>query len=628
MDSKWFTRAVAELRTGRIIGACAWSTLAIFVAVRRARVDLISISPTSAFDSRRRRRLTERHRDARAQAYAYFTCVHILGGDFPHWSRVAVALTYAATQLPASAATAMCARASTADFVPNGERDACGIVRGERIGERFATAMMRDGMTIGALGGAFACSGSLACSLAARTTPTRGLVGMMTVNASDATFAAQFGCVLGVMTVVNFWFNDGLVVKFSSVQRPRGLRLKRAFAPCALSGLKRSLYACVVHILVVIASRFLVQLSAKSSRGLFLGSMSCWGAGALASASWALAIFCAEIVHTERYEFRPQSLTQGPKVASEPLMAALHYFEVPFVQHLAFADLCNVAESGGRGRRQLIYGDTPDAAWSVVISIALAPLASISRSVNKAMDRTMLAALRDTDADAAQRISEKYAQMNTPKPKFRHESAQTQQAWNALRQSEVLSTDVAARELCTVVKAYGQLAIWGARASSSLAVAAKKEDVRGNARSINPSLSAIVRTLLTAQLACRTIIEQGSPPVRASSGFTSSDLASTSKANSIVAKRNEIINNVLYVLGITATNRNDANGAVTPAFTPAVETAKRISDTVEIALGALVVEYGDDVKVMLRESEQFGPPEFGTPNELFDALETIATDLA
>ena len=116
--------------------------------------------------------------------------------------------------------------------------------------------------------------------------------------------------------------------------------------------------------------------------------------------------------------------------------------------------------------------------------------------------------------------------------------------------------------------------------------------------------------------------------MRASSGFTSSDLASTSKANSIVAKRNEIISNVLYVLGITATNRNDANGAVTPAFTPAVETAKRISDTGEIALGALVVEYGDDVRVMLGESEQVGPPEFGAPNELFDALETIATDLA
>jgi hypothetical protein len=53
MDSKWFTRDVAELRNWRIVGACAWSTLAIFVAVRRARVDLISISPTSAFDSRR-----------------------------------------------------------------------------------------------------------------------------------------------------------------------------------------------------------------------------------------------------------------------------------------------------------------------------------------------------------------------------------------------------------------------------------------------------------------------------------------------------------------------------------------------------------------------------------------------
>jgi len=172
------------------------------------------------------------------------------------------------------------------------------------------------------------------------------------------------------------------------------------------------------------------------------------------------------------------------------------------------------------------------------------------------------------------------------------------------------------------------LAIWGARAAAALAVAARREDVRENAKQIKPTMSAIVRTLLTVLLAVRTIIEQGSPPVRVSTGFTSSDLASTEKANSLVAKRNRIINNVLYFLGITATNRNDANGAVTPAFTPAVQTARRISDSVEMALGSIVSEYGEEVKAMLRESEQYGPPEFGTPNELFDALEMITRDLA
>ena len=116
--------------------------------------------------------------------------------------------------------------------------------------------------------------------------------------------------------------------------------------------------------------------------------------------------------------------------------------------------------------------------------------------------------------------------------------------------------------------------------------------------------------------------------MRATTGFTSSDFAATVKANSIVAKRNEIFNNVLYFLGITATNRNDANGALTPAFTPAVPAARGLCDTVELALGALAVDYGVDVKAMLRESDQFGPPEFGTPNELFDALEAITNDLA
>ena len=86
------------------------------------------------------------------------------------WSRAWTALAYALAQLPASAATALYFKASAAEFIPSGERDACGIAKGERIGERFATAMMRDGVRIGALGGAFACAGSLACSLTARST--------------------------------------------------------------------------------------------------------------------------------------------------------------------------------------------------------------------------------------------------------------------------------------------------------------------------------------------------------------------------------------------------------------------------------------------------------------------------
>ena len=116
------------------------------------------------------------------QALAYFTTLDFFGGSSDGRSRVFTALAYALLQLPASAATALCARASSSDFIPNGERDGCGVVKGERIGERFATAMMRDGATIGALGGAFACSGSMACSLTARSTAARSLAGTFTVN--------------------------------------------------------------------------------------------------------------------------------------------------------------------------------------------------------------------------------------------------------------------------------------------------------------------------------------------------------------------------------------------------------------------------------------------------------------
>lgn len=59
----------------------------------------------------------------------------------------------------------------------------------------------------------------------------------------------------------------------------------------------------------------------------------------------------------------------------------------------------------------------------------------------------------------------------------------------------------------------------------------------------------------------------------------------------------------MYVLGIIVINRNDVNGVVMLVFMFVVEIVKRILDIVEIVLGAFVVEYGDDVKVMFCEFE-------------------------
>ena len=65
-------------------------------------------------------------------------------------------------------AVAATARASANAFIPTNDVDGCGIVKGERIGERFATAMMRDGATYGALGGAFALAGGAGCAALAK----------------------------------------------------------------------------------------------------------------------------------------------------------------------------------------------------------------------------------------------------------------------------------------------------------------------------------------------------------------------------------------------------------------------------------------------------------------------------
>ena len=74
-------------------------------------------------------------------------------------------------------------------------------------------------------------------------------------------------------------------------------------------------------------------------------------------------------------------MDDGPVTASAPLLASLAASHAPFVQHAAYLDLVHVAESGGGGRRGLLFGDAKGAAYSPAMAAALAPVLAVTAAM-------------------------------------------------------------------------------------------------------------------------------------------------------------------------------------------------------------------------------------------------------
>ena len=407
MDHAWYTRDVAEMQAWRRVGAHVWSSalsaLLALAYLAVARVRGVSSLMAAIFSP-------------------------------SEWAtRGSLALAFAAMQLPVSLASTALLRPSPAPLhVAAGGVDPWGIFAPPGSQERWAGArapphlfpqgftpsrwvspqvprpsaaeMARDALLRVALIAAHVASGAASCALLAHAagSPTlaEALAGSPTAAwpASEPILrAARYGAALGAVASAHHAAVGARDAVFPALARPRAWRVKRAVAPSVARG------AAVAVVAAAIASLVAVAVSARdayASRGLLTGTARLFAsliveltaavriapAGAFVAASWFAGYAAAVACVADRYRFLPQSLDDGAAAASAPLLASLVAADQPWVQHVAYVDLCHVAEHGGGGRRRLLFEDQAGAAYAPAMAAALAPILATTAAMRAALD--------------------------------------------------------------------------------------------------------------------------------------------------------------------------------------------------------------------------------------------------
>lgn len=407
MDHAWYTRDVAEMQAWRRVGAHVWSSalsaLLALAYLAVARVRGVSSLMAAIFSP-------------------------------SEWAtRGSLALAFAAMQLPVSLASTALLRPSPAPLhVAAGGVDPWGIFASPGSQERWAGArapphlfpqgftpsrwvspqvprpsaaeMARDALLRVALIAAHVASGAASCALLAHAagSPTlaEALAGSPTAAwpASEPILrAARYGAALGAVASAHHAAVGARDAVFPALARPRAWRVKRAVAPSVARG------AAVAVVAAAMASLVAVAVSARdayASRGILTGTARLFAslivelaaavriapAGAFVAASWFAGYAAAVACVADRYRFLPQSLDDGAAAASAPLLASLVAADQPWVQHVAYVDLCHVAEHGGGGRRRLLFEDQAGAAYAPAMAAALAPILATTAAMRAALD--------------------------------------------------------------------------------------------------------------------------------------------------------------------------------------------------------------------------------------------------
>ena len=251
-------------------------------------------------------------------------------------------------------------------------------------------------------------------------------------------------------------FRHGYIAPFPPLPRPRLFRVRQAL-PTAAHEAAQLTGASLLGLLLYL---------------LFTSRPQLWQLGVRGTASLAMAVasvaasmqFCRHllaVVHTERFRFWPLTHTVDLAAETLPLRRAL---QVPvaddaFARHLAFEDLCFVAEKDA-ARRSSVFEDQPGTSWTELVKAAVAPLDEIVTAI-KAAEHT-----RQPGAAAG------------------------------------------------ALQANAQLAVWSMRALAALGAASRVQDRFGVAQRCAPTLGDVLSRLLSLHLGA------SAPGVDAHSLFT------------------------------------------------------------------------------------------------------------
>ncbi|GAQ78531.1 hypothetical protein KFL_000140520 [Klebsormidium nitens] len=303
-------------------------------------------------------------------------------------------------------------------------------------------------------------------------------VGLLRLGASqtDVRWAIQFGAGLGLLYAAQVLLSQHYVLRFPPIQRPWYQRLKLALRPAASLSLSVTTAALIFwELLNRVHPSSAARIGSFLERALLSAMV-----GTLTAFCWELGRSVARIILTERHYFTPPPGTISTETApADALLTALRNPK-PLARHLAFLDLCYVAErSVDKWRRAAFFRDETGTSYKKVIDLCLEPVEGVIEGAKLAVGGG------NGRGGSGTRPGEFQLQMGAAARETKRRGGDPE---------EIL------RDL--------QICAWGARAASSLTAASRKEDSFGVAQ-LTSSNPRVVSTLLSALLAIETVQKAG-----------------------------------------------------------------------------------------------------------------------
>jgi len=317
---------------------------------------------------------------------------------------------------------------------------------------------------------------------------------------------AGAGMALGVAYVWRLLLDDGAVMRFPAVARPRHLRAKLEVPFELLRAVGTALEAKALHALAVFVMTSLPLLrwppDLTAVGRAMAGAVAALGSGGLGlprglfvawfvASGWRLSMLMLKLVHTERHSFLPAVAPVNALEALQPLLSGLDAADSPFIQHLAYLDLDVMATTGGDGRRKDLFSDQSGLVWREVGKRMIKPLEAMTTALEpvdpavppKPAGVAAAGAGFGANAAAAAAVGAN--------------AAGAAAADQALAKRKVANLGRALRAIRPLVHTVA----WSAHAAAALLVASRTQDTYGVAQLHTPDVGKLVTMLVRLSMA-------------------------------------------------------------------------------------------------------------------------------
>eukprot|EP00241_Pyramimonas_parkeae_P002397 CAMPEP_0114238200 /NCGR_PEP_ID=MMETSP0058-20121206/7798_1 /TAXON_ID=36894 /ORGANISM="Pyramimonas parkeae, CCMP726" /LENGTH=453 /DNA_ID=CAMNT_0001350295 /DNA_START=226 /DNA_END=1587 /DNA_ORIENTATION=- len=393
------------------------------------------------------------------------------------------------------------------------------------------------------------------------------LSGSSVGGASAIGMDALFGAVLGLVHCSKPLMSGDYVASFPLVQRHRVIRMKHRLPEAMCTAAWASSVAALCFAGLSCQPYFALSPSSTLTLRHHLCNLA---VGGLVSFCWAASFHVLEVLLTEHHMFLSTDSGATSEMHCRTLITAMSASNDPLVQHLAYQDMCHVAQQTPHTawRRKAVFESPSGQAWTELVTLCAIPV------------NALVVAMLPVVTPLAQ--------------------APTGSVLEALSKASPKQACVAAATWH--LRKNFQICSWGITGLGSLAAAARKEDVYGVMQLQEPTLGTITSALLSCLLCLRICMNAAIDPALTPAGtvfkWVSSNVGMPQGNPVGMTRRYYPAPNLLHSL-----------------HKPCVS----LADLVQTALYKLVAVYGDELTTSINGRT----PAFGEAKEHASLLKSM-----